>query len=236
VLAALVRRAEARLARHARALLAVSPEDQRAFSAIYRRTAVLLPNGVDTRLFTPGLADGDLRQGLHLGDGRVALYCGSFDYGPNREALDHLLRLDWPLRTPGRPDAHLLVIGRRPPRHAKSRHGVAVAGEVDDVVPYLRLAHLVLAPLKRGGGTRLKIIEALACGQEVLSTRFGAGGICADGVAGLHLCEPQEFDSRLRALLDSSISPGGNAEGREWALGMDWRSLVGAVDWGQFTG
>jgi glycosyltransferase involved in cell wall biosynthesis len=223
------------LVRHARALLAVSPEDQLAFRAIYRRAAVLLPNGVDTRVFAPGRADGDLRRGLHLGDGRVALYCGSFDYGPNREALAHLLRLDWPLRTPGRADTHLVVVGRRPPRQAKSRLGVHVAGEVEDVVPYLRLAHLVLAPLTRGGGTRLKIIEALACGQEVLSTRFGAAGICGDGVAGLHLCEPQEFDTRLRALLDSPIAPGGNAEGREWALGMDWHSLVGVISWQQFT-
>ena len=66
-------------------------------------------------------------------------------------------------------------------------------GEVADVVPYINLANIVLSPLEIGGGTRLKIIEALACGQAVLSTRFGALGLELTGVGGLHCCDWPDF-------------------------------------------
>jgi hypothetical protein len=90
---------------------------------------------------------------------------------------------------------------------------------------------LVLAPLTSGGGTRLKIIEALACGQHVLSTSFGAAGLSSQPVPGLQLCELAEFPAQLQHRLQGRLQPGSNTAGRRWATGMSWRSLVSNINW-----
>jgi glycosyltransferase involved in cell wall biosynthesis len=231
LLARLVHWAEARLCREAAAVLAVSEDDQRRFWARYGASALLLPNGVDTDTFVPALPDQALLEQLGLRGKRVALYCGTFDYPPNREVLDYLLRLRWPLRQQGRPDTHLLVVGRKPPAWAQDVAGVVVAGEVDNLVPYLNLANLSLVPLRSGGGTRLKIIESLACAQQVLSTRFGAAGLLHEAIPGLYLCDLEDFEAHLQKLLAQDIQPGSNPGGRGWALGLNWQLSVAALDW-----
>lgn len=236
IVARLVGLAERHLSLHADAILAVSADDQREFRRRYGRPSLLLPNGVDVDTFSPGKPDQKLLRELGLHGKRIAIYCGSFDYRPNVHALQHLLRQAWPLHTPELPDTHLLVVGRQPPQFAVGRSGVVVAGEVPDLVPYLRLANLALAPLSSGGGTRLKIIEALACGQQVLSTRFGAAGLSTESVPGLHLCELEEFDRCLAQLLAGDVEPGANLAGREWAQALDWQHTVKSIDWSHLAG
>lgn len=231
LVALLVGLAERHLVRHAQSVLAVSALDQKAFLARYQRQPILLSNGVDCDDFTPGPADPSLLEELGLGKNRVALFFGSFDYRPNIEALDHLLSLEWPIETAGQPATHLLVVGRQPPTHVHNRPGVVVTGEVGDVVPYLRLANLVLAPLISGGGTRLKIIEALACAQQVLATPFGAMGLASEEIPGLHLIDSSAFSRRLRELLHTPLPPGSNEAGRHWALGKSWNKTVATIDW-----
>jgi len=231
LIALLVSLAERHLVRHAQAVLAVSELDQQAFLARYRRRPTVLSNGVDCDEFTPGPADPSLLGELGLGGNRVALFFGSFDYRPNIEALNHLLSIQWPVEAPGQPATHLLVVGRQPPAHVHNRPGVVVTGEVGDVVPYLRLANLVLAPLSSGGGTRLKIIEALACAQQVLATPFGAAGLASEQVPGLHLSDLSAFSRRLQELLHTPLPPGCNDAGRHWALGKSWNKAVATIDW-----
>jgi glycosyltransferase involved in cell wall biosynthesis len=77
---------------------------------------------------------------------------------------------------------------------------------------------------------RLKVVEALACGQTVLSTPFGATGLAADG-EGLLLAERDRFAVRLAELLERSATPGANAAARRLAACFDWRRLVARVDW-----
>ena len=77
--------------------------------------------------------------------------------------------------------------------------------------------------------------EALACGQAVLSTRFGALGLELTGVGGLHCCDWPDFDKTLRALLADPLQPGSNHPGRCWAESLDWRSLSRAIPWADFT-
>ena len=228
---ALVSHTEAHLVQRASAVLAVSPDDQQSFAHRYGRRPLLLPNGVDDQSFVPGQPERQLLTQLGLIGNRVALYCGSFDYQPNVDAVATLLQSDWPLQVPGMPDTHLLIVGRRPPAFAADRPGVVVTGEVPELVPYLQLAHLVLAPLASGGGTRLKIIEALACGQQVLSTPFGAAGLSAQPIPGLHVCELADFPAQLKRSLEGPLHPGSNTAGRRWATGMSWRTLVCNIDW-----
>jgi glycosyltransferase involved in cell wall biosynthesis len=231
VLGALVAQREARIAELSQGILCVSESDRAMIRSRYGRASLLLPNGVDTGVFTPAPADARLLAELGLQGKRVALYFGSFDYLPNRNALSRLLTLDWPQRQQGLPDTHLLVVGRQSRELTPQRNGVLATGEVADITAYIRLANIVLAPLEEGGGTRLKIIEALACGQTVLSTRFGAMGLEGSKVDGLHCCDWGDFEQSLRTLLRNPMPPGQNTEGRKWAESMDWRRLTENIDW-----
>lgn len=230
-----VRGAEALLCSRARAILAVTVEDQELLERYYGRRSTLLPNGVDLTRFHPAAPDRGLLERYGLQDRRVALFFGSLDYAPNREALTFLIREAWPIVRGRVPSAALLVVGRCPPEWARGVPGVVVTGPVEDIVAHIRLAHVVAVPLSAGGGMRLKVVEALACGQAVLSTRFGATGLAADG-EGLLLAEREGFAARLAELLEDSPPPGGNAAARRLATCFDWRRLVASVDWKALAG
>jgi len=230
----LVGRSEAQMVSACQAVLCVSRSDQEMFISRYSHRPMLLPNGVDTRYFTPGLPDEELLARLGLTGKRVALYFGTFDYPPNRQALKRLLSLEWPRRQSGLPDTHLLIVGRNSTECTPTREGVIATGEVDDIAQYIRLANIVLVPLTEGGGTRLKIIEALACGQIVLSTPFGAMGLDNVQDKGVFCCEWNDFDTALNTLLGRPLKPGSNQGGRGWAENMDWLHLTANIDWAEF--
>jgi glycosyltransferase involved in cell wall biosynthesis len=135
------------------------------------------------------------------------------------------------------PDARVTIVGKNPPPEvlalAQQEANVEVAGNVRDVVPYFRGAHVLAVPLEAGGGTRLKILEAFAAGLPVVSTPVGCEGI--DGVHEEHLLvadRPQFADAIVRSLLDPAAA--GERAGRAQQLAeecYDW-SAVGrrAVD------
>ena len=229
--ARLVRRMESLLCSRARAVLAVTPEDQGVLERDYRCRTILLPNGVDVARFCPAPPDESLVARYGLAGRRVVLYFGALDYPPNLDALRFLLREAWPLLRRRVPSAALLVVGRRPPGWARGISGVVVTGATDDIVAHVRLAHVVAVPLRSGGGMRLKIVEALACGQTVLSTPFGATGFPSSDEGALARAGLEDFASRLVELLEDPPTPGSNDAARRLAMSFDWRPLVAAVDW-----
>ncbi len=231
LLSKVVRSFEGYLCRHASAILAVSENDRALFQSYYGRDALLLPNGVDANRFQPGTPDPALLTRYGLTGRTVALFCGTLDYPPNTQALRYLLEQAWPTVRQRRPEATLLIVGRRPPAWAYGHEQVIVAGEVDDMAAHNRLAHWVLAPLTSGGGTRLKILEAMACGQRVLSTPFGAMGITSESREGLLLSEIEDYAERLADALATPEAPGTCKAARDYSLRFHWQKLVDAVDW-----
>jgi glycosyltransferase involved in cell wall biosynthesis len=161
----------------------------------------------------------------------VTLFFGSLDYPPNLDALRFLTHEAWPAVRGRMPDACLLVVGRRPPDWAREVPGVVVAGPAEDIVAHIRLAHVVAVPLRAGGGMRLKIVEALACGQTVLSTSFGATGLPRADEGAPLLAEREGFVARLLPLLEHPPVRGSNAAARRLAMRFDWSRLVAEVDW-----
>ena len=185
----------------------------------------VIPNGVDTAHFQPP-PPGSPRAG--------ALFVGSFPHLPNLDALDLLLAEIWPRVRERLPRARLTVAGARPPQRVlelDGRDGIVVAGEVADLAPLYRSHRLLAVPLRAGSGTRLKILEAMACGLPVVSTEIGAEGI--DGPRGGHLTvvdDPASFAGEMVARLEQ---PGDAAERQ----GADGRSLVMArYDWNAIAG
>jgi glycosyltransferase involved in cell wall biosynthesis len=109
----------------------------------------------------------------------VVAFVATLGWAPNVEAALWLGRDIWPGVTQRVPGARLLLVGRDPAPEVKdlAGPGIEVTGTVPDVSPYLAQARVVVAPLLAGGGTRLKIMEALGAGRPVVATTIGCDGL-----------------------------------------------------------
>jgi polysaccharide biosynthesis protein PslH len=111
--------------------------------------------------------------------GPVVIFVALMQWGPNADAATWLAEHVWPLVRARQPDAELLLVGRSPgPRVQRlAAADITVTGTVADVRPYLAQARVAVAPLRSGGGTRLKVLEALDVGRPVVATPIGAEGL-----------------------------------------------------------
>jgi polysaccharide biosynthesis protein PslH len=188
-----VRRFGARFYPAYRAVVAVTAEDADAIRAIAPgvETAVV-PNGVDTALFSPGGA---------AEPGHVVL-TGAMGYPPNVAAAEFLAEEVMPEVRARRPDARLSLVGRAPSRRvlALDRHpGVDVVGEVPDIVPWLRRADVYACPMLSGTGIKNKLLEALACGAPVVATPLACQGM--DVLDGEHVLMAEGADVFAQAIV-----------------------------------
>jgi glycosyltransferase involved in cell wall biosynthesis len=209
-----VRRYEARTCARARLTLTVSDVDRTALASLAPGAAIAaIPTGVDIDYFAP---DGTRETPASL------VFTGSMDWYPNDDAVRHFMATVLPRIRAEIPDASLTVVGRRPAaglREAAARAGVAVTGTVDDVRPYVAAAAVYVVPIRIGGGTRLKIFEALAMGKAVVSTTIGAEGLpLVPGEHFLRADEPGEFADAVVSLIRNPS--------RRRALGRAGRRLV----------
>ncbi|HTD64821.1 MAG TPA: glycosyltransferase family 4 protein [Verrucomicrobiae bacterium] len=143
-------------------------------------TAVeVVPNGVDLEYFAPG-AEG-------VASAHTIVFNGALDYRPNVDAAIHLVQDVLPLLRARYRDVQVTIVGRSPSAEIQrlAAPDVSVVGEVADVRPSMRQAGVVAVPIRMGGGTRFKVIEALALARPVVSTTIGCEGISV--VDGEHL-------------------------------------------------
>lgn len=156
------------------------------------------------------------------------LYVGSMDYLPNEDAVLWFSDRVWPSIKAAIPQACFVIVGRDPTpevRALANRPGIQVTGTVPDVSPYYRGAHALVVPLRIAGGTRLKILEAMAAGVPVLSTKVGAEGLnIVSGTDLLTADTPQAFAEQAIRLL--------NEKNLRTSLAMQARRTVEAnYDW-----
>ena len=161
------------------------------------------------------------------------LFVGNFLHAPNIDAAMRLTQSIFPLVRRARPDAQLVIVGPEPPAALQSAggDGVTITGPVDSVVPYLDAASVVVAPLAQGGGTRVKVLEALAAGKAVVASRRAAAGL--DVVDGRHILladDIGEFAAAIVRLLNDEKARIALARGaREWACAHGgWEPVVAA--------
>lgn len=151
-------------------------------------------------------------------------FVGSLDWRPNQDALRWFLESIWSLIRAAAPRVRMTVVGRRPPRWMHpfcSRHGARLAADAPDVRPHLAEASVVVVPLRIGGGSRLKILEAMAAGKPVVSTSIGAEGLGVRHNEHILIADsPQDFAHITVRLLND-----GN---RRQALARAGRELVEA--------
>jgi glycosyltransferase involved in cell wall biosynthesis len=199
--AALLRRAEQRLLAGAPFHTVCSERERASLSARAAGAAVqVIPNGVDFSYYA--------------GAGRPPAQCdsvvfvGSMDYHANIEAVTWFVREVWPeLRRRG--VSRFVIAGRNPAAAVRklAGGGVEVTGTVDDIRTIYAGAAAVVVPVRGGGGTRLKILEAMAAGVPVVATRLGAEGL--DIHPGTHFLladtPPQMIDSLERVMNSEEI-------------------------------
>lgn len=186
-------------------VIAVSADDREQMKREYGAQAVFdVPTGVDTEFFRPS---GTIETSPHN-----IVFTGSMDWLPNEDGIRFFMREIMPLIKSKVPDSTLTVVGRNPPASlvemSKSDSSLIVTGRVDDVRPYIEKAAAYVVPLRIGGGTRLKIFEAMAMEKAVVSTTIGAEGLpLANGVELLLADEPQAFaDAVVKVLTDASCA------------------------------
>ncbi|HEY7312734.1 MAG TPA: glycosyltransferase [Gemmataceae bacterium] len=205
--------------------VAVSDVDARRFRDDFGvRRVDVVENGVDTAFFQP--------QARRRESNRL-LFLGSLDWRPNLDGVQLLLDRVFPAVRGAEPSVRLCLVGRNPPealrRQAAAMPGVELHASVPDVRPYLADCGLLVVPLRIGGGSRLKILEALASGTPVVSTRVGAEGLCLE--AGQDLTVVEDIDALPDALIEAIRDPKtlhAQAErGREKVLEQyDWERLA----------
>lgn len=167
-----LRRFRARYAEHVDAILSVSAADAAATREWADCPVWVVPNGVDAGAFAPSRSAEDADE--------TVLFVGSLDVRMNVEALTWFVEVAWPEIGASRPAATFRIVGRDPTpavRELGKAAGVEVVGEVLDVVPYYDDAAVVVAPFRLGGGTKLKVLEALAMERALVTTPVGATGL-----------------------------------------------------------
>jgi glycosyltransferase involved in cell wall biosynthesis len=185
------------------AVVAVAERDREHFSKAYgARNVCVIPTGVDLDYFsysaTPVLEDSE---------GGTVVFTGSMDWMANIDGIEYFMDQVWPAVARVRPRANFVVVGRAPPpglvERAKAR-GLkwTFTGFVNDVRPHVRTAHAYVIPLRVGGGTRIKVYEAMAMGCPVVSSRIGVEGLPVENEH--HFIEadrPADMAAALLALL-----------------------------------
>lgn len=211
------------------ACLTTSERDKAVLARAVSRTPFhVIPNGVDTAAYRP-LAQPDAAE-------KALLFTGTIDYYPNIDGLHFFMDQVFPLVRARVPEARFYIVGKDPPpqisRYAAAP-GVTVTGYVQDVRPYYEKAAVVVVPLRVGGGTRLKIVEALALGKPVVSTTIGAEGIEVTDGENVLLADDAEAMARsiVRLLEDRSLRERLGRAGRRLAEERyDWNVIGDRLD------
>jgi sugar transferase (PEP-CTERM/EpsH1 system associated) len=205
-------------------VLAVSAADATTFGRLYpgvlRSPVHVVQTGVETQYFAP--AGNVTPRPAHM------VFTGSMDWLPNEDGMQYFVRDILPRIRRARPDATLSIIGRAPTpavRRLAEEAGVTVTGRVEDVRPHVAEGSVYVVPLRIGGGTRLKIFEAMAMGKAVVSTTVGAEGLPVTPGEDIVIADqPEAFAGAVLRLFEDD-------RGRRRLEGAARRLVVERYDW-----
>jgi len=215
---------ERKALRKADVAVVFTERDARVLAAQAPETPVVrIPFGTDfvERSFAATVGDHDV------------LFVGNFVHPPNVDAARRLLRDIFPRIRERNPYATLRIIGESPPPElfVGPDGGVVITGRVPDLVPYVERAAVVAAPIRFGGGMRVKVVEALAAGRPVVASSLAVEGLeVKDGVEFLTAETDEEFADQICRLLDDARLREQLAErARTWACeNLTWKASIEA--------
>jgi polysaccharide biosynthesis protein PslH len=206
-----------------RHVIAVSEHDRQQMLAMDPACSIsLVPTGVDVQKYA-------VAPPASVNPPRI-VFTGSMDWEPNIDAVAYFCQEVLPRVRAGFPSAVFQIVGRNPHARVKQLASdfVQVTGTVPSVAEYLRDATLVVVPLRIGGGTRLKIFEAMAMGKAVISTSIGAEGLEVQSGRDLLLADDAASlaDSITLLLRDSALRRRYELAAAQLAAQYDWSNIV----------
>jgi glycosyltransferase involved in cell wall biosynthesis len=217
---------ERRVSLAAGRIVAVSETDAGEMRRLFGVTRVSeIPTGVNIEYFLP--PDSRPPGGTDL------VFVGSMDWLPNVDGVVYFVRDVLPLIRRRRPECTLAIVGRTPPLNvsqlAAEDPRIRVTGTVPDIRPYLWGSLVSIVPLRIGGGTRLKIYEAMAAKIPVVSTTIGAEGLTVNPPIDIRIADrPEDFAAHCIALLE-------NGEERTRLAGAAWEMVNAQFSWEQVS-
>lgn len=161
----------------------------------------VVPNGVDTEFFSPG--------NEVVPDPYFLIFIGGMSWYPNRDAMLFFARQVWPILKEKIPAIHMHVVGETPPQElidlAKEDDSYHVYGFVDDIKKMFNNAGIYVCPITDGGGTKLKILDALAMGKPIVAHSIACEGIgVVDGENVLFAETAEQYVNKINELIDDS--------------------------------
>lgn len=207
-------------------VIAVSDFDREQMSAMTDPARIsVVPTGVDLKLYKNAGDDGASDE-TQATKNPLVVFLGSMDWEANVDGVDYFCREIWPQVRAAVPDARFRIVGRNPrPRVLRlASDSVEVTGTVPSVIEHLRGASVFVVPLRVGGGTRLKIFEAMATGKAVVSTTIGAEGLDVHHGRDILLADDAETfaASVIRVLQDADERRRLERAAAELAARYDW--------------
>ncbi len=163
----------------------------------------VVDNGVDIEYFK--------KTSTNCEEETTIVFTGSMDWRPNIDGIFYFIDKIWPLVQREYSETKLYVVGRNPTQalrnYAKNKENIIITGTVDDVRPFIDRASVYIVPLRIGGGSRLKILEALSMEKAVVSTSIGAEGLSLENQKDLLIADtPNSFAEKIIALFkDKSL-------------------------------
>ncbi|MBV9343179.1 MAG: glycosyltransferase [Acidobacteria bacterium] len=202
-------------------VIAVSEHDRHLMQAWVEGSRItVVPTGVDLDEYRPAATPARRL---------LVMFVGAMDWEPNIDASEYLCREIWPLVLAEVPEAKLRIVGRNPAERVcrLAAPSVEVTGRVPAVIEELREAAVVVVPIRIGGGTRLKIYEAMAAGKAVVSTTVGAEGLEVNDGRDIILADTRESFARAvcSLLKDENLRQRYERAAVEHTLRFDWRVI-----------
>lgn len=162
---------------------------------------ITIPNGVDLEYFKP--IDIAIKP-------KSLIFAGGLTWYPNLDAMTFFLKAVWPRLVKEVPDISMTIIGRSPPSWMVEMQdlypNLKVTGFVDDVRPYLAEANLYICPIKDGGGTKLKVLDALAMRKTLVADQIACEGIdVKDRESVIFASSPDEYLHAIKLLLADQV-------------------------------
>ena len=203
-------------------IIAVSEHDRVLMSSMTDPSRIsVVATGVDLKEYAEiANQQEDQTQGFEI------LFLGSMDWEANIDGVDYFCRGIWPKVKSHIPEAKFCIVGRNPHARVKkwASESIEVTGRVESVQPYLKRAAVFVVPLRIGGGTRLKIYEAMAAGKAVVATTIGAEGLDIEHNKNILIADTEEdFAAAVIDLLRN--------DARRQQLGAEAAQLAAKYDW-----
>ncbi len=219
---------ERRALQHADATLCVSEQDRALLSQLAPGAHIrVIYNGIDVAAY-----DQPRESGTCQTQAPTLVFTGKMDFRPNIDAALWMAQSVLPAITAAIPDVRLLIVGQKPGPRLDVLRGdprITLTGAVDDIQPYIRQADVYVAPLLAGGGTRFKLLEAMALRKAIVSTALGAEGFAVASGREMVLADrPEAFaDAVVRLLREPGVRSALGERARAFVEAhYDWSSIV----------